>query len=64
MKNEKMVIFKELDTLYVTGEENYNARIRNARKVTNCRAFDTAEEIVEYFIKYFKCERDDFIVVD
>lgn len=63
MKNEKMVIFRELGTLYLTDEENYTARIRNARKVTNCKAFDSAEEIIEYFIKYFKCTHDDFIVL-
>jgi hypothetical protein len=58
---EKLIIYKELDELKVTPESNYNARIRNERRVTDCSAFSSAEEIREYFCKYFGCKDEDFI---
>lgn len=61
--NKKMVIFRELGKLRVTPEENYNAFIRNARKVADCSAFDDADEVIDYYIKHFNSTRDDFIVL-
>lgn len=61
MANEKLIIYRESDGLKVTPESNYNARIRNERKVTNCTAFASAEDVREYFCKYFGCKDEDFI---
>ena len=58
----KMVIFKDLFGYAVTPEDNYNARIRDERKVTNCSAFSSAEEIIGYFCKYFNSKPEDFII--
>ena len=61
MANEKLIIYRELDGLKVTPENNFIARIRDERKVTNCSAFSDAEEIREYYCKYFGCKDSDFI---
>ena len=58
---EKLIIYRELDGLKVTPESNFNARIRNERRVTDCSAFSNAEEIRQYFCKYFGNKDEDFI---
>lgn len=59
--NEKLIIYRELGRLKVTPESNYNAIIRNERRVTDCSAFSNAEEVREYFCKYFGSKDEDFI---
>lgn len=59
--NEKLIIYRELSGLKVTPESNYFARIRNERRVTDCSAFSNAEEVREYFCKYFGSKDEDFI---
>ena len=59
--SEKLIIYRELSGLKVTPESNYNARIRNERRVTDCSAFSNAEEVREYFCKYFGSKDEDFI---
>lgn len=61
MGKEKLIIYRELDGLKVTPESNFNTRIRDERRVTNCSAFSDAEEVREYFCKYFGCKDEDFI---
>lgn len=58
----KTVIFKTLKGYATTNEENYNARIRNERRVMDCSRFDTPEEIIEYYCKYFGATEEEFIV--
>lgn len=58
---EKLIIYRESDGLKVTPESNFNARIRDERKVTNCAGFPDAESVREYFCKYFGSKDDDFI---
>ena len=58
---EKLIIYKDLAGLKVTPVSNYNARIRNERKVTDCHEFEDAEQIREYFVKYFGSRDDDFV---
>ena len=60
---EKLIIYKDYSGLKVTPESNYNARIRNERKVTDCSAFSNAEEVIEYYCKYFGCKPEDFEVI-
>ena len=58
----KLVIFKHGNTLCVTPEDNYNARIMNARKIQSCKDFGNAQEIIEYYVRWFGSSPDDFIV--
>lgn len=58
----KTVIYKSLGTLCMTSEENFKARIQDARKVQEMRDFETPEEIIEYMVKYCRADRNDFII--
>lgn len=58
----RMVIYSNCGRLACTTEENYNARIQNARLIQNCSMFNSPMEIIEYYCKYFGSEPDDFIV--
>ena len=59
MAKEKLIIYREMDGLKVTPESNFNARIRDERRVTNCSAFSNAEEVREYFCQYFGCKDEE-----
>lgn len=58
----KQVIFKECERLKVTTEQNYNAFVRDSRKVQDCGSFDSPAEIIEYYCKWFGSQETDFIV--
>lgn len=59
----KQVIYKESNMFYVTNERNYHAHIQNAREILKMPGFETAQEIIEYFIKYgWAKSADEFIV--
>lgn len=58
----RMVIYKHLGEFRVTTEENYNARIQNARAIHNLSDFSSAEEIIKYFCKYCGSKPEDFII--
>lgn len=60
----KMVIYKAGGSYYVTSEENYNARIQNARLIHKMQDFNSANEVIEYFCKYFGSKTEDFIIID
>lgn len=57
-----LVIFKRFDNYAVTTEENYNAQIMDARKVTPCKDFTSPKEIIEYFSIYFGKNASDFLI--
>ena len=60
----KMVIYKSMNNTYcLTPEENYNARIMDAFKVSKWEGFETPEEIVEYSIKHYNALKEDFIII-
>ncbi len=59
----KIVIYKVNGIWHTTTEENYNARIQNARAIHKMQDFNSAEEIIEYYCKYFKSQPEDFIVI-
>ena len=59
----KMVIYKTVGGYCVTSEENYNAVIQNAREIHQMQDFDSAEEVIEYFCKYFGSKAEDFIII-
>lgn len=60
----KTVIYKENGVYKTTNEHNYNNRIQNAREIHVMKDFESAEEIIEYYVKWFKCNKEDFIVVE
>jgi hypothetical protein len=59
----KTVIYKEFGTFKTTTEENYKAQIRNASKVCTWKDFESAEEIIDYCIKYCGKKQDDFVIM-
>ncbi len=60
----KTVIYKENGAYKTTTEENYNRAIKNARQIHIMRGFENAEEIIEYYIKWFGSNKEDFIVIE
>ena len=58
----KSVIYKANGTYYVTTEENYRARIQNARAIYRLD-FESAEGIVEYLCKYCGYKTEDLIII-
>lgn len=60
----KTVIYKENGTFKTTTEKNYYAKIQDARKIHTMTDFESAEEIIDYYIKYFNANKEDFIIID
>lgn len=60
----KIVIFKQGGVYYTTTEENYNAKIQNARVIHKMDNFNNAEEIKDYYCEYFGSKPEDFIVIE
>ena len=58
----KLIIYKSLGTYCVTPEENYNAYIQDARAISKCPGFKSAQEVIDYYAKYNWAKPDDFIV--
>lgn len=58
-----LVIYKGLAGFCVTTQDNYNSRIMNANKVTDCSDFENPEQIIEYYCKWFNAKREDFTVI-
>ena len=59
----KTVIYKALGIYYATTESNFYARIRDARLVQKLQDFNAAEEIIEYYCRYFGSKPEDFIII-
>jgi hypothetical protein len=59
----RVVIYRENEVFKVTTFENYNSRIQNARAIHTMTDFESAEEIIDYYIKYFNSKKEDFIVI-
>ena len=57
-----LVIYKNLKGLAVTDLQNYRAQIRDLRKVQDCSAFESPEEVIAYYVKWFGSSEDDFLV--
>lgn len=58
----KLVIFKHGNVLAVTPEDNYKERIMDARKVQNYADFESAQEIIDYCVRWFGSKPEHFIV--
>ena len=59
----KLIIYRDLAGYKVTTAENYYSRIQNARRITDCSAFDSPAEIIAYYCKYFNSQPGDFTVI-
>lgn len=57
-----LVIFKRFGTYCVTTEENYNTFISNERAIQRCPGFKTAQEVIDYYVKYGWAKPEDFII--
>ncbi len=64
MKNEKQCIFKSNDIYCVTPISNYYARTQDARKIHAMRGFNSPNEIIEYYCRYFNSKENDFIIME
>ena len=62
--DDKLVIYKALDKYRVTPKSNYNSRIQNARKIQKLDDFNSAEEIINYYVKNGWAKEDEFEVID
>ena len=65
---KKFVIYSENSSLcgrifYVTSKENYDRRIKNAREIKKMDGFSTAQEVIDYWVKWFGAQPEDFIVM-
>lgn len=61
----KTVIYRNWNgNLMTTTEENYKARIQDARKIHNMKEFSSPESIIEYYCKYFGSKPEDFVIID
>lgn len=59
-----MIIYKVMGEYRCTTKENYSARIQDARKIQNLKDFETAEQIIDYYCKYFGCKPSDFEIIN
>lgn len=65
LEDDKTVIYKVFDTYTTTPKSNYDARIQNARAIHTWKDFTSAQEIIDYCIKYgWAKDASDFIVID
>ncbi len=60
----KIVIYKSNGIYHTTTEANYNARIQNARAIHELKEFNSPEEIIDYYCKYFGSKPEDFIIIN
>lgn len=69
-RQNKLVIKKILDVYNVIPEEFFDfnrneiKNMANARRIQKLDDFTSAQEIIDYYCKWFNCTPDEFIVVD
>ena len=65
VEEEKTVIYKEGGVYKTTPESNYNSRIQNARKIHEVDWAESAEDIINYYIKNgWAKSSDEFKIVE
>ena len=60
----KTIIYKANGIYCTTTEANYKARIQDARAIQKMQDFNSAEEIIDYFCKYYGSKPTDFIIIN
>ena len=62
---DKMIVWKFFEDFRATTEENYNARISNARKIWNFTkhdGFNSFDDVVNHIEKCFGIDRENIII--
>lgn len=59
-----LVIYKDITGYKVSHKNSYNKQYNNASAVIDCKAFTSADDIIEYFTKYYGKNKNDFIIID
>lgn len=62
MENQKLVIYKAGGIYFVTPESNFNAVVQDARLKQKMIDFSSTDEVIDYFVKYCKCTKSQFII--
>lgn len=61
----KTVIYKDYFGKYMaTNESNYYARIQNAKRIQDLSQFESVQEIIDYYCKWFGAQPDEFIIIE
>lgn len=60
----KTVIYKQMGEYRTTSEQNYNRSTQNSFKIQKWRGFPDAKSVIDYCIKYCRCNEEDFIIID
>ena len=61
MPDERIVIYKRNDLLYMTNESNYNARIQDRSKISILADFSTFDEVIHYMKQYVNTNGIEFV---
>lgn len=61
MPDERIVIYKRNDLLYMTNESNYNARIQDRSKISVLADFSTFDEVIHYMKQYVNIDGIEFV---
>lgn len=62
MEGMKSVIFKEDGCFYITPDYNFYREKRNTRLLLKRDNFESAQEIIDYYCKWFDSDENNFIV--
>lgn len=60
----KMILYKSFLGYEATTEANYKAVIQNPRLITKFYDFETVQEILDYYERYFKIPASDIYIVE
>lgn len=61
MPDERIIIYKRNDLLYMTNESNYNARIQDRSKISVLADFSTFDEVIHYMKQYVNTDGIEFV---
>lgn len=61
MPDERIVIYKRNDLLYMTNESNYNAPVQNRHKISVLADFSTFDEVIHYMKQYVNTDGIEFV---
>lgn len=61
MPDERIIIYKRNDLLYMTNESNYNAKIQDRSKISVLADFSTFDEVIHYMKQYVNIDDIEFV---
>ena len=59
-----LVVYKSGNDYCVTSESNYKSYIQNVRKIQRLQGFNSADEVIGYYVTHNWATYDEFIVID